>query len=94
MLRPGGTRAILEFRSRQIGFGRCCTNSIPKAILPTVGGLISGSPEAYAYLPESVRKFPGAALLADQMREIGYADVHFERLTGGIAALHIGCRKV
>jgi demethylmenaquinone methyltransferase/2-methoxy-6-polyprenyl-1,4-benzoquinol methylase len=94
VLRPGGTLAILEFSQPPNRLWSLAYEFYSKAILPKVGGLISGSREAYAYLPESVRKFPGAEALAAQMREIGYVEVGFERLTGGIAALHIGSRRL
>ena len=57
---------------------------------PWIGGFISGSRDAYTYLPESVRKFPVAPELAAMMRRAGFADVSFEYLTGGIVALHLG----
>jgi len=63
-----------------------------RSILPTIGGWISGSKEAYSYLPESVRKFPGAEDLAKQMRDAGFTNVRFERMTAGIVALHMGER--
>ena len=64
-----------------------------RAILPTIGGMISGSKDAYTYLPESVRKFPDADGLADQMREARFVNVRFERMTAGIVALHLGERS-
>jgi len=92
VLRPGGLAAILEFSTppnrtlaRLYGF-------YSRAILPAIGGFISGSKEAYSYLPESVRKFPGAEDLADQMRGAGFGNVRFERMTAGIVALHLGDR--
>jgi demethylmenaquinone methyltransferase/2-methoxy-6-polyprenyl-1,4-benzoquinol methylase len=63
-----------------------------RAILPRIGGWISGSKDAYTYLPESVRKFPDAAGLAEQMRAAGFTNVRFERMTAGVVALHIGER--
>jgi demethylmenaquinone methyltransferase/2-methoxy-6-polyprenyl-1,4-benzoquinol methylase len=51
--------------------------------------MISGSPDAYSYLPESIRKFPGAEQLAQEMRRAGFSGVEFERMTGGAVALHI-----
>ena len=62
-------------------------------VLPFVGGMISGSRDAYSYLPESIRKFPGADGLAGQMRAAGFADVEFERLTFGAVALHLGKKE-
>ena len=61
-------------------------------VLPWVGGMISGSREAYSYLPESIRKFPDAPELAAAMQRAGFARVEFERMTGGAVALHIGYR--
>ena len=92
VLRPGGTLAILEFSQPPNPLLSRLYDFYSKSILPRVGGLISGSPEAYTYLPESVRKFPGAEALAQQMRQTGYTEVRFERLTGGIVALHTGNR--
>jgi demethylmenaquinone methyltransferase / 2-methoxy-6-polyprenyl-1,4-benzoquinol methylase len=59
-------------------------------VLPALGGALSGSKDAYAYLPESVRKFPSADELAGNMRKAGFVDVAFERITGGIVCLHLG----
>jgi demethylmenaquinone methyltransferase/2-methoxy-6-polyprenyl-1,4-benzoquinol methylase len=61
-------------------------------ILPHVGSLVSGSGGAYRYLPASVRSFPDQKRLAGMMREIGYANVRYHNLTGGVAALHLGER--
>jgi demethylmenaquinone methyltransferase / 2-methoxy-6-polyprenyl-1,4-benzoquinol methylase len=52
--------------------------------------LISGSRDAYSYLPESIQKFPGAEGLAGQMLDSGFAHVEFERLTFGAVSLHLG----
>ncbi len=92
ILKPGGWLAILEFStppnpvmSRLYGF-------YSRSVLPVLGGWISGSREAYSYLPESIRKFPGAVELADQMRRAGFGNVRFERMTAGVVALHLGER--
>jgi demethylmenaquinone methyltransferase/2-methoxy-6-polyprenyl-1,4-benzoquinol methylase len=90
VLRPGGIAAILEFSTPPNPLFRAFYNFYSRQVLPRIGGFVSGSPEAYAYLPESVRKFPGAEDLARQMRESGFSDVGFERMTMGIVALHTG----
>jgi demethylmenaquinone methyltransferase/2-methoxy-6-polyprenyl-1,4-benzoquinol methylase len=92
VLRPSGMLAILECSKPPNPLLAAGYNFYSKVVLPTLGGLISGSRDAYSYLPESVRKFPGAEELADEMRAAGFADVRFERLTGGIVALHLGTR--
>ena len=90
VLRPGGMAAILEFSQPPNAAFAALYNFYSRRVLPWIGGLISGSRDAYTYLPESVRKFPTAPQLAAMMRNAGFADVSFEYLTGGIVALHIG----
>jgi demethylmenaquinone methyltransferase/2-methoxy-6-polyprenyl-1,4-benzoquinol methylase len=90
VLRPGGMAAILEFSQPPNALFRAFYNLYSRRILPWIGGLISGSRDAYTYLPESVRKFPTAPELAAMMRSAGFAEVSFEYLTGGIVALHLG----
>ena len=90
VLKPGGVAAILEFSTpRGAAFG-AVYSFFSRRVLPAIGGAISGSREAYSYLPESIRKFPDAEQLAEQMREAGFADVTFHRMTGGAVALHTG----
>ena len=90
MLRPGGVAAILEFSQPPNPLFAAFYNFYSRRILPVVGGAISGSRDAYRYLPESVRKFPSAQDLAEEMRRQGFRAVEFQRLTGGIVALHLG----
>jgi len=90
VLKPGGMLAILEFSTPPNAVVRAGYNLYSKTVLPAVGGLISGTKDAYTYLPESVRKFPGAERLAAEMEAAGYTRVHFQRMTFGIVALHTG----
>jgi demethylmenaquinone methyltransferase / 2-methoxy-6-polyprenyl-1,4-benzoquinol methylase len=90
VLKPGGVAAILEFSQPSNATFRALYGFFSTSVLPRIGGIISGSPEAYSYLPESIRKFPGAEQLAQDMRRAGFSSVEFERMTGGAVALHIG----
>jgi demethylmenaquinone methyltransferase/2-methoxy-6-polyprenyl-1,4-benzoquinol methylase len=90
VLRPGGVAAILEFSQPPNRAFRALYNFYSRRILPWIGGALSGSRDAYTYLPESVRRFPPAQELADGMRRAGFRKVQFEYLTGGIVALHLG----
>lgn len=93
VLRPGGTAAILEFSQPPNPIFAALYNFYSRRILPLIGGALSGSRDAYTYLPESVRKFPSAAGLAESMRAAGFDNVEFRHLTGGIVALHLGVRR-
>jgi demethylmenaquinone methyltransferase/2-methoxy-6-polyprenyl-1,4-benzoquinol methylase len=53
-------------------------------------GRLAGDPDAYAYLPSSVRRFPGPEPLAGRMVASGLRDVRWILTAGGIIALHVG----
>jgi demethylmenaquinone methyltransferase/2-methoxy-6-polyprenyl-1,4-benzoquinol methylase len=90
VLKPGGVAAILEFSQPTNRVFGALYGFFSTRVLPRVGGMISGSRDAYSYLPESIRKFPGAEDLAAQMQQAGFQRVEFERMTGGAVALHLG----
>jgi demethylmenaquinone methyltransferase / 2-methoxy-6-polyprenyl-1,4-benzoquinol methylase len=90
VLKPGGMLAILEFSQPDNRLFAGLYDWFSLKVLPRVGGLISGSSDAYSYLPQSIRKFPNAEGLADKMRSAGFEDVEIERMTFGAVALHVG----
>jgi demethylmenaquinone methyltransferase / 2-methoxy-6-polyprenyl-1,4-benzoquinol methylase len=90
VLRPGGMAAILEFSQPPNRAFAALYHFYSRRILPRIGGALSGSPDAYRYLPESVRKFPLPEQLAEGMRQAGFREVRYEYITGGIVALHVG----
>ncbi|HSW48566.1 MAG TPA: ubiquinone/menaquinone biosynthesis methyltransferase [Bryobacteraceae bacterium] len=92
VLRPGGVAAILEFSQPRGRVFPALYGFYSRHVLPLVGGILSGSRDAYAYLPESVRRFPGAEDLAAEMRAAGFGEVTYERMTAGVVALHLGTR--
>jgi demethylmenaquinone methyltransferase / 2-methoxy-6-polyprenyl-1,4-benzoquinol methylase len=92
VLKNGGRVAVLEFSSPVVPGFRQIFNFYFSQILPRVGGAVSGSRGAYEYLPDSVSRFPDQKNLARMMREIGFSDVEYKNLTGGIAAIHTGVR--
>jgi len=90
VLRPGGALAILEFSQPPNKMFAALYNWYSRRVLPVIGGLLSGAPDAYKYLPESVRRFPEPPALAAIMSEAGFKTATWEYLTFGIVALHVG----
>jgi demethylmenaquinone methyltransferase/2-methoxy-6-polyprenyl-1,4-benzoquinol methylase len=89
VVRPGGRVVVLEITTPQrpplssffeLWFDR---------IVPALGRL-AGDPEAYSYLPNSVRRFPGPEDLAAAMWRLGLREIHYVLTAGGIIALHVG----
>lgn len=92
VLRPGGRAVLLELSHPPNALFRAVYRLYFERILPLIARVFGGDPEAYRYLPRSLRPFPSAERLAGLMREAGLVDVRFERLTLGIAAVHVGER--
>jgi demethylmenaquinone methyltransferase/2-methoxy-6-polyprenyl-1,4-benzoquinol methylase len=90
VLRPGGMAAILEFSQPSNALFGALYGFYSHRVLPWIGGLLTGSRDAYEYLPESIRKFPSAPDLAEDMRRAGFTNVTYQRFTGGSVALHAG----
>lgn len=60
------------------------------AVIPLVGGLISGMRDAYTYLPDTTEHFLTAETLAARMSAAGFTNVAFERRMFGTIAIHWG----
>ena len=88
VLRPGGRLAVLEITQPR-GWLRPFFGVWFDRVVPALGKAIPGG-RAYAYLPASVRRFPGAEELVSSLQHAGFADVRFRLLGGSIVALHTG----
>jgi demethylmenaquinone methyltransferase / 2-methoxy-6-polyprenyl-1,4-benzoquinol methylase len=92
VLKIGGHFLCLEFSSVDVpGLDRLY-ELYSFRVIPAIGRAVTGDAEAYRYLVESIRKFPAPTKLADTLRTAGLRRVTFERLTGGVVALHSGWR--
>jgi demethylmenaquinone methyltransferase/2-methoxy-6-polyprenyl-1,4-benzoquinol methylase len=89
VVRPGGRVVVLEMTTPQrpplstffrLWFDRA---------VPLLGRL-AGDPEAYDYLPSSVRRFPGPSDLAAVMSDCGLSEIRYLLTAGGIIAIHVG----
>jgi len=94
VLRPGGSVAVLEFSQPVTPLFRQLFRFYFGRVLPSLGGLISGCKQAYEYLPASVSNFSDQKQLASLMRSVGFEEVEYQNLTGGVAALHLGRRAL
>ena len=92
VLRPGARFVILEFSTPNHQPLRGLYFFYFRKLLPLIGRLVSKHGDAYTYLPESVLAFPEPDALAAKMRAAGFREVKYERLLGGICAIHVGVR--
>jgi demethylmenaquinone methyltransferase/2-methoxy-6-polyprenyl-1,4-benzoquinol methylase len=89
VVRPGGRVVILEMTTPQRPPLSTFFSLWFDRVVPVLGRL-AGDPEAYAYLPNSVRRFPGPSELAGRLARAGLVDVRYIVTAGGIIALHVG----
>ena len=90
--RTGGRFLCLEFSSVDVPGLDALYDLYSFNVIPTLGRMVTGDREAYRYLVESIRRFPHPEAFAQMMRDAGFARAGFERLAGGIVALHSGWR--
>lgn len=91
-LMPGGQLLVLELSTPPAAGLRDIYMAYFQKVLPKVGRLFSKHAYAYAYLPESVTRFPSADRFMALMKRAGFSQVSCKRLTFGIASLFIGIR--
>jgi demethylmenaquinone methyltransferase/2-methoxy-6-polyprenyl-1,4-benzoquinol methylase len=87
VLRPDGRLVILEI-SRPIRQPLAGFYSLWFDRLVPVLGTLAGDPDAYSYLPDSVRTFPEPERLAGMLDSAGLAEIRWLSLAGGIIAIH------
>lgn len=92
VLKPGGRFLCLEFSHVTHPLLHKLYDVWSFKAIPGIGKLVAGDAKPYQYLVESIRQFPDAETFATEIRAAGFSRVRFERLTGGIAALHSGWR--
>ena len=89
VVRPGGRVVILEIttptRPPLSTFFRVWFDHLVPAL-----GRLAGDPDAYSYLPRSVKRFPAPQELAATMERCGLASIRWLVTAGGIIAIHVG----
>ncbi len=89
VLKPGGECGLLDFGEPK-GLMGGLYRIYFRQVLPRVGTLISGVRGPYAYLPNSVERFPEPAEMLDRMRRAGFCEATWTPYTLGIAGLYRG----
>ena len=92
VLKPGGAFFCLEFSTPATWLAPLY-NAWSRLVIPRLGAVIAGHPDAYEYLIESIREFPDQEEMAALLRAAGLDQVAYTNLTFGIACIHRGKKK-
>jgi demethylmenaquinone methyltransferase / 2-methoxy-6-polyprenyl-1,4-benzoquinol methylase len=92
VLKIGGRFLCLEFSAVDVPGLQSLYDFYSFRVIPALGGIVAGDAESYRYLVESIRRFPKPQDFAAMIDAAGFARASYQRLTGGIVALHSGWR--
>jgi demethylmenaquinone methyltransferase/2-methoxy-6-polyprenyl-1,4-benzoquinol methylase len=90
VLKPGGRLLVLEFSKPEHELLNKAYDFYSFNILPKMGQLVANDSESYQYLSESIRMHPNQETLKSMMVDVGFEQIEYFNLTGGIVALHRG----
>lgn len=89
VLKRGGRAVILDLHTPRNPAVRRLYRGF-SFVAPRLAAALGSDAEAYRYLPRSIEAFHDPETLAELLRNAGFSRVRFERLTFGIAAIHLG----
>jgi demethylmenaquinone methyltransferase/2-methoxy-6-polyprenyl-1,4-benzoquinol methylase len=88
VLKKGGRIVILDTTRPKKNFLSPFIWLHMHVLIPLLGRLLTGSSDAYRYLPETTEGFVTAENLASRMAAVGFKKIGYERLMLGTIAIH------
>lgn len=92
VLRPGGRIVILDTTPPSASVLTPFIKFHMHRIIPFLGKVIAGSPDAYTYLPDTTEMFLEPEKLTDRLTACGFKRVSFQRFMFGTIAIHTGVK--
>lgn len=93
VLRPGGRLLSLDFNRPEPAVIRAVYLAYLTVTGSALGWLLHRDPDTYRYIPESIRRYPGASGVAGLLTARGFANVRIVPLLFGLMTLHIAERR-
>jgi demethylmenaquinone methyltransferase/2-methoxy-6-polyprenyl-1,4-benzoquinol methylase len=88
VLVPGGRLLSLDFDRPDNRLMRGVYLAYLTIVGSVLGTVLHGDPDTYRYIPESIRRYPGAAGVCALARRAGFAACEFSPVLGGFMAIH------
>lgn len=93
VLKPGGRLLSLDFNRPENAIVRGAYLSYLAIVGSTLGWILHRDPDTYRYIPESIRRYPGARGVAERLRSRGFDHVTVMPMLFGLMSLHIAERS-
>ena len=94
VLKPGGRLVVLDFSLPTRTFLRVPYRFYLHHVLPSLAGLLTGNRDAYAYLGDSIERFPSGENMIQLIESNGFSGTRWEPQLGGISSVYFAtCRK-
>ena len=88
VLRPGGRVVILELSTPSSPLVRPFYNIYTRAVIPTLGRMVSKDVRAYSYLPESIAAVPQRTEMTRLMEQAGFKNARYISLCLGACMIY------
>jgi ubiquinone/menaquinone biosynthesis C-methylase UbiE len=88
VLKPGGVFVSLDFNKPPNLIVRAVYLTYLTIVGSTLGFILHGDPDTYRYIPESIRRYPGAVAVNAMIRGAGFASSEYIPVLGGLMAIH------
>lgn len=92
VLKPGGRLLSLDFNRPASAPLRAAYLTYLTIVGSTVGWALHGDPDTYRYIPESIKRYPGAEAVVGRLRAAGFREARWEPVLGGLMAIHIASK--
>lgn len=93
VLGPGGRFLSLDFNKPQNALVRSIYLVYLTLVGSTLGVVLHRDADTYRYIPESIRRYPGAAGVAGLLREHGFVEAEWLPVLGGLMAIHSAAKR-
>jgi demethylmenaquinone methyltransferase/2-methoxy-6-polyprenyl-1,4-benzoquinol methylase len=93
VLKPGGLFLSLDFNRPSNALVRTVYLSYLTVVGSLLGFVLHRDPDTYRYIPESIRRYPGARAVCGIVRDEGFATCEYIPVLGGLMAIHRAVRE-